>query len=226
VPPGHRSRWCAGVLRNTATVSGGGEVDTGNNSALDSGVVETRTLLPPLAAKSVREVAPGVYEWRIVLINRDNPVPVTVRIEDPLRRETPFVPGSLSCRPSGTTSVSRCTYDASGIVTVDARLGADVGRSDEAGAEHELVVVFQVELVVAIRSVSNEAEVGWDANSTGTVDDDPAAITVRGWMPITPAIGIPVDARWMLAGAMLMLLVFARRELRRANARTGAEATP
>jgi uncharacterized repeat protein (TIGR01451 family) len=187
----------AGAIVNTAQVSGGGESVTTNNTATDAVDVQTRTLLPPIASKSVTEAAQGVFEWRIVVVNSANTLPLTVRMSDPIPGGLAYVAGSVSCQPAGSTTVTRCVYDAAtNRVVVDARLGPDAGNVNVATASHELVVVFRTLLSGLGGTTTNIASVAWDANSTGTVDDDTGQVPVTARASIT--VEIPIDARWML----------------------------
>ncbi len=188
----------AGAIVNTAQVSGGGESVTTNNSATDAVVITTRVLSPPSVTKAVTEAAQGGFEWRIVVINSANALPLTIRLSDPIPGGLAYVAGSVSCQPAGSTTVTGCAFDAAtNRVVVDARLGPDAGNVDAAAANHELVVVFRTLLSGLGGTTTNIATLAWDANSTGTVDDDTGQVPVTARASVT--VAIPIDAHWMLA---------------------------
>jgi uncharacterized repeat protein (TIGR01451 family) len=71
-----------GTIVNAANVSGGGESVTSNNAASDPAVVTTRVLLPPLVTKTSIDIDANVVEWRIVIVNNANTLPLTMRLND------------------------------------------------------------------------------------------------------------------------------------------------
>jgi hypothetical protein len=146
--------------------------------------------------------------WTLVAINAGtaptiapvdvaDTLPLTLRLCDPIPGGLTYFAGSLSCQPAGSTTVTGCVFDAAtNRVVVDARLGPDTGNVNVATANYELVVVFRTLLSGLGGTTTNIASVAWDANSTGTVDDDTGQVPVTARASIT--VAIPIDARWML----------------------------
>ncbi len=204
----------AGTIVNTATVSGGGESVTTNNIATDSVTVDTTILQPPIVAKTATLLRSGVIEWRLVVINAANALPLTIQLADPTPIGVTYVDGSLACQPAGSTVVVGCSFDpVTRRVVVDARLGPDAGHADAATAANELVVVLHTVIQSGVGAVANVASVKWDANSTGTVGDDTlqvAAVARAGF-----EIAIPGPAAPALLVLSLLLAAAGWHRLRR-----------
>jgi hypothetical protein len=208
----------AGTLVNTATVAGGGETLTGNNTAVDSVLLQAKVLLaPPSVTKTVRPIEPGVVEWRMVVINSANAQPLLIRLNDPNPPGLSYVPGSLSCQPTGGTTLVACAFNtATASVVVDARLGPDAGHFDAAAANNELVVTFRSQTNGLVGAATNVVSVFWDAKNMGAVGNDPGqvALTASAVYGINTT-GVPIDAPWMLAFLALLLAGFAYGTLER-----------
>jgi len=215
-------------VANTATVApppGIAETNPANNASTVTTGVGT-LLAPPVGSKSVREVSPGVLEWRVVWINASNTAQLLVRMLDPLPAGTSYAAGSLVCTPQGSTTVSSCVFDSTGArVVVDATLGPDSGRTTEVTALNELVVTFRTLLAPAAGSVVNVANLSWDANGNGSIVDDVAsgqiAITASAAIA-NSSVAIPATSREALVALMLLLLAGAAWHLRARRRRGGS----
>jgi uncharacterized repeat protein (TIGR01451 family) len=204
----------AGTLVNTASVAGGGESVTTNNTAIDSVLLRASApLLPPSVSKTVSTIEPGVVEWRMVVINSANTQPLLIRLSDPNPAGLAYIAGSLSCQPTGSSTLISCAYDsAAARVVVDARLGPDAGHLDAATADNELLVIFRSNTSGLTGSVTNVASVFWDANNTGSVGNDASQVALTAsavYGDKISVVGVPIDAPWMLALLVLLMGVFA-----------------
>jgi uncharacterized repeat protein (TIGR01451 family) len=213
------------TVSNTASVSGGGDVVSTNNSATDvASVALPGTFSPPLGIK--RGAASGnVVTWTLVWINNANAVANRVRITDPMPIGSEFLTSSLLCTPRGSTSVQSCSYNtALQRIEVDATIAADASTATtEQTANNELVITFSTALVNSNNtSLTNQAFANWDANGSGSVADELAAnqAPVVTDDPTTSAAGdptsvavtifpaaLPTPALSPISLAMLILLI-------------------
>jgi uncharacterized repeat protein (TIGR01451 family) len=164
------------TVTNTASVSGGGDVVPTNNGASDvASVAAPGTYLPPLGLKRGLSIGAAVT-WTIAWINNANPLPNRVRILDAIPAGSSFFAGSLTCAPSGSTTVQRCVFNtATQLIEVDAVIAPDpASATTELAASNELLITFTTSTVTAT-SLTNQARAYWDQNGNGLIDDDIAA---------------------------------------------------
>jgi large repetitive protein len=210
------------TVSNTASVSGGGDVVSTNNSATDvASVALPGTFSPPLGIK--RGVASGnVVTWTLVWINNANAIANRVRITDTMPSGSVFVAASLVCTPNGSTTVQNCTYNSTlQRIEVDATIAADASTATtEQAANNELVITFSTALVnISSTSLTNQALANWDANGSGSVADELTAnqapvvtddpTTSAGGDPTSVAVAIPAVIQTPTLGpvALVMLIL-------------------
>jgi uncharacterized repeat protein (TIGR01451 family) len=169
-----------GTLTNTATVTpspGVIDPDLRNNTTTDTNAVLPLPVFgPPAGRKTVQVGELPTLEWRVVWLNNGNAVPLRARLLDPIPAATTYVDGSVTCVPSGLSTVARCDFDAAtNQLVYDGTLGADLGATTEAQAANEVVITFRTTVLPGVTQVANQALAHWDANGNGTVDDDISA---------------------------------------------------
>jgi uncharacterized repeat protein (TIGR01451 family) len=190
------------TVTNTASVSGGGDVVPSNNGASDvASVTAPGTYLPPLGLKRGSSNGAAVT-WTIAWINNANPLPNRVRMLDPIPAGSSFFAGTLSCAPSGSTTVQRCVFNTSTqLIEVDAVIAPDPASAiTELAANNELLITFTTSTVTAT-ALTNQARAHWDANGDGSINDEIAAnqIPVVTDDPLTPGAR---DATTVSVGAL------------------------
>ena len=149
----------------------------------------------------------------MVVINSANTQPLLIRLSDPNPAGLAYIAGSLSCQPTGSSTLIGCVYDtATARVVVDARLGPDAGHLDAATADNELLVIFRANTSGLAGSVTNVVSVFWDAKNTGAVgnDSNQVALTASAvYAENISVVGVPINAPQMLALLVLLMGIFA-----------------
>ncbi len=163
----------------TYTISDG----NGGMSSASVTVNFVENFASPTGEKTINPQGFPELEWRIVWINSDNGSANTVRVIDPIPVGTTFIPGSLTCDAMGNSAVTRCDYDsAANQVIVDGVIGPDLGAASEAAAVNEVVITFRISVPLDFfGTVENQAQVYWDSDGDGMVDDD--LVALAGQMP-------------------------------------------
>lgn len=206
------------TVTNTASVSGGGDVVATNNAASDTAsVAAPGSYLPPIGIK--RGVSNGsAVTWTIAWINNANPLPNRVRIVDAIPSGASFSSSTLTCAPSGATTVQRCVYNqATQLIEVDAVIAPDpASATTELAANNELLITFTTPTFTET-SLTNQARAFWDANGNGSFDDEIAAnqtpvvtddpLTAAGRDATTVSVGPFTVAATPTLGHVAMLLL-------------------
>lgn len=136
-----------------------------------------------------------VIRWRQVWIN-PNTQAMVVRIEDPIPAGSVFH-GNLTCEARGTSSTTRCEYDASANTVIwEGTLGPDAGHATEDEALNEVVISFDVRVTDTTQEAFvNEAQAFWDQNRNGQIDPGESNTFVRAQArvrrPQLPETGFP-----------------------------------
>lgn len=115
--------------------------------------------------------------WRMIWINAANAGALDVRVEDHIPINATYVASSLNCDPQGTSTTTTCQYDASTdqIVWVG-NISADLGATDEASANHEVIITYTTTVAANINAVENQGQAFWDENNDTNLDHDDANI--------------------------------------------------
>ncbi len=165
----------SGSISNTATVaapSGVTDPTPANNTATDTDTV-AGGLLAPVGIKTVSGDGNPELTWRMVWINSRNSVALLTRITDTVPAGTTYVGGSVQCEARGSSAGTGCRYDAArNAIVWDGTIGADSGATNEANAANELVLTFRTTLNSGTTTVQNQGAAQWDANRSGSVEDD------------------------------------------------------
>ncbi len=150
---------------------------------------------PPLGTKIGYSGEWPVVEWRQVWLN-PNTTSMAVAIHDPITAGTQYLPGSLTCEARGVSTTTTCTYDSAyNRIVWEGILGPDPGATDEASANNEVVITFQVKVLAPdLNPVANTSRAYYDANRDGVVDtrSDPSVTASASVHPPTlPRTGFP-----------------------------------
>ena len=132
---------------------------------------------PPLGLKTGDSGQLPQLAWTIVWINADNVEANAVNATDNIPANTTYTPDSLTCTPRGASTVEMCTFDATAnrIVYVGT-IAPDPDLRTEAEAANEVVITYNVTVPTEFNGdVDNQAEANWDANGSGSADDEVAA---------------------------------------------------
>ena len=204
---------------NTASITATGVPATPSNPAVIAVEAPTAIAAPTGSKQGIDRGYP-IIEWRQVWINSGSATLLRMRVVDPVDPTQTFIAGSLVCTPTGSTVVISCVYDAATKrVIVDAAVGGDLGKTTEATASNEVVVVFRVTATPGVTNFTNVSGVVWDRNGNGDINDDVlfglVAVTASASVASAP-VDIPTTDRWVLLLLSLLLLGAA---LRRAPAR-------
>ncbi|MEP6939069.1 MAG: hypothetical protein ABI846_04845, partial [Rudaea sp.] len=177
---------------------------------------------PPFATKSVGIVDVQTLSWTIIVDNNANATPQYVAVRDPLPAGMTFVSGQVSCTTFGASTLSDCFFDtATNRIVADGLLASDLGAANPATAPNRLVVTFQARFTTAPRTVTNVAQVCYDAQndpanvSTCTQVETATAV----FTPEAPAQPVPLP-KWMLALLAVLLAASTRLSTRRSRPRT------
>jgi uncharacterized repeat protein (TIGR01451 family) len=207
-------------LENTATVSmapvgGGDPVSNTDEEAIFAYVFD-----PPYGVKTGQINGVNVIRWNMVWINNSPIAADGVVIEDQIQSGMTYRPGTLTCRPRGSTTVQGggCSdannYIAPNLIRVVANFGPDFGKNTEIEASNELVISFEVTINPLIpQNYENQASASWtppgESEVTGVTDDnkpggtDPTPIQINPPQP--SPVSIPTLSEWSLI--LLGLLV-------------------
>ena len=82
----------------------------------------------------------------------------------------------MTCVARGQSTVARCDFDAAtNQVVYDGTVGPDPGATTEEQAANAVIITFRTAVLPGVTQVTNQALAHWDANGTGTVNDDISA---------------------------------------------------
>ncbi len=212
-------------LENSASISmtpvGGGDPV----SAKDGEAIFAYVFDPPYGVKTGQVNGLNVIRWEMVWIN-NSPIDLNgVVIEDPIQAGMTYRPGTLSCDDRGSTTVvgtcGNANYDAvNRLIQVTANFGPDLGATDEASADNELVITFEVTIdnPTLPQTFENQATATWDPDGPG--GDDPVEGVTDDNAPggkdpspinFQPPASIPTLSEWAMILLSLMLMGLAWR---------------
>ena len=189
-------------------------------SDTDSEAVFAYVFDPPYGVKTGQVDGVNVIRWSMVWIN-NSPINLTgVVIDDSIRAGMTYRPGTLTCDARGSTSlVGTCNdsnYDGSRRrIQVTADFGPDLGAIDEASADNELVISFEVTIdnPYVSQSFENQATVTWDPDGPGgeeplpgITDDDTPGGSDPTPIDFEPPAAIPTLSEWAMILLSLMLM--------------------
>ncbi len=158
---------------------------------------------PPFGIKSVNSSGLPVLTWTMVWINASNIVAQNAAVSDPIPTGTTYLVGSLSCTGSSIlTTTTSCDVETPSITYPRGRvvwtgtIGPDLGATNAATANNELVINFSVSLDPGRNSVQNNSTLDADLNGNGDTSDpgelqiaSASSTWVRPENPPTPTPG-------------------------------------
>lgn len=169
----------------------GEAVDDQSNRTVDFGfisVVAGGIFDPPTAIKTFSEAGLPQLEFRMVWINSSNTFAIDVQVTDNIPTGTTYVPGSLTCVPSGSSSNaadavsplsltavpnSFCGFDAgNNRIQWQGNIGPDDGNLTEAAAANEVVITFRVTVNNGVNQVLNQGFSRTDVDDDGNFDEE------------------------------------------------------
>ena len=192
---------------------------TGNTSGLELGIVKASIFDPPFGIKTGL-VLPDqpIIRWTMVWIN-DSPIVIeNAEIIDEIREGTDYRADSLECIGRGSTTWQTCEYEAgSDRIRVVAAFGPEYGNpTDEASAENELIIRFEVDFNSEdpLDHYENQGTLTWEPE-TGepkvVKTDDPGQPGVDDPTTVVPpnvrVLPLPVPTLPMVLLGALALLV-------------------
>ncbi len=198
----------------TMTPVGGGDPV----SATDDEAIFAYVYDPPYGVKTGRVNGANVIRWNMVWINNSPIDAPGVVINDPIKAGMTYRPGTLTCDARGSTKlVGTCddtNYNGTQkLIQVTADFGPDLGATDEASANNEFVISFEVtvENPSGGQSFENQAEATWDPDGPGGVDPwtdvtDDNAPGGTDPTPIVFPVPIPTMSEWAMILLTLMLM--------------------
>ncbi|MBN8885123.1 MAG: DUF11 domain-containing protein [Rudaea sp.] len=163
---------------------------------------------PPFINKGATLVDAQTLLWTIVVDNNRNLAAQNLEIRDPMPANMTFVSGTLTCTTFGSSTISKCAFDAANNrIVVDALMQSDFGVANGAAGPNRLSIVFQARFVKGPVAVTNTASACWDPqNNTSNVTA--CAQAVQGsaqYTPPVPVVPSPIDSNWMLWLMVIML---------------------
>ena len=184
---------------------------------------------PPSAIKTANAAGWPEIEWKMVWINDGNAVAQDVIVEDPLSSDMRFV-GVLSCDARGSSTTSRCEYDAAARQVIwEGSIAPDPGATDEVSAINEVVITFRTTVSEVVNGVENQGVGYYDTDGDGDIDaidrqqpvftDDPAENGAEDPTAVknpTP-LEVPTLSEWgrmFTMGLMLLAALYFRRRER------------
>jgi len=159
-----------------------------------------RVFDPPFGYKDYDDTGLPVLGWTMVWINDSNVAALDSEVYDPIPAGTTYVPGSVVCIATGTSTTTSCLYNAGEIVWTGS-IGPDPGATDAASANNEVVISFQVNVPGGLNSADNSAVLDADLNDDGVIDAADGERTVataqaswsRPTLPPVPDTGFAPD---------------------------------
>ena len=142
--------------------------------------------VPPMGHLTASLANLPEIEWRMVWINGGNAKANAIRVAVDIPAVTTFVVGSLTCQPTGTSTVDLCSAAPLGEADValgaigtqilfQGTLGADASANTEATAANEVVITYRVTAELGFAgTLQAQAEAHWDENGDGNIDDEVA----------------------------------------------------
>ncbi|MBR0345729.1 MAG: DUF11 domain-containing protein, partial [Rudaea sp.] len=163
---------------------------------------------PPFINKGATLVDAQTLLWTIVVDNNRTLAAQNLEIRDPMPANMTFVSGTLTCTTFGSSTISKCAFDAANNrIVVDALMQSDFGVANGAAGPNRLSIVFQARFVKGPVAVTNTASACWDPqNNTSNVTA--CAQAVQGsaqYTPPVPVVPSPIDSNWMLWLMVIML---------------------
>lgn len=176
---------------------------------------------PPSGIKIFDDTGLPLIEWTAVWINNSNIVAISAESSDAIPEGSSFYDNGISSGydlptgtlPAGTTNTgvrcldssvltgtTYCYYEGPttafprGRIIWQGNLGDDFGATNEDNAEHEISIIYVLQLDTGITSIENIAEISVDTNNNGTFNDQGEASVsraVRVWP--APDSGIKND---------------------------------
>lgn len=167
-----------GVKTNTAEITKSDQFDPNTENNQASATVAA-VFDPPSGRKVLSAVSLPELEWRMVWINSGNNAAENVQVTDPIPSGTTYVAGSLACEARGSSSTTTCVFDSvNNRIFWQGFIGPDLGASDEATANNEVVITFRVSVRPAVGFVSNQASSLTDTNGDGSFADETGPVSV------------------------------------------------
>ncbi len=200
----------------TSSATNCNDGDTGNDDPTDTVVSGAHVFDPPSAFKTGTLGDKSIITWRQVWINNGNAQAINVRIVDPIPEHTTYVQGSLVCAPQGSSTTTRCEYDAAqNRVVWEGSIGADPGASNEDNATNEVIIEFQSLVQGNPQFVQNQTTGYWDRDGDDFIDDDISggqiAITSNAQVPVAVRVPTLSEWGWILMALSMLLAVIIRR---------------
>ena len=128
-------------------------------------------------------------------------------------------PTASICEARGSSSTTTCIFDAgNNRIFWQGTIGPDLGATDEATAQNEVVITFRVNVALGRTRVFNQASALTDTNGDGSFTDETGAISVStsnlaDWS--APVSDVPLVSAAGLAAAIGLLLAVGSLGLRR-----------
>ena len=157
----------------------------------DEDVVVGNLFDPPLGSKVLNAELLPELEWRMVWINDSNTAAIDVQITDAIPAGTTFVPGSLTCVPTGGSSSAavvtaplnpafpNCAYDSTNNrIQWQGNIDPDPGAIDETTAANEIVITFRVTVLAGVNQVNNRGSSLTDRNGDTSFADETTSASV------------------------------------------------
>lgn len=133
---------------------------------------------PPMGIKTFTATGLLVLEWKQVWINNTNSSATNVQISDEIPIGTTYIPFSITCEARGFSITDTCEYDSlNNEIRWLGEIGPDRGAVDEATANNEVVIIFQVNVPDSVNVVTNQANATVDSDGDGEFDDETTTIS-------------------------------------------------
>ncbi|MFN2111607.1 MAG: sortase domain-bontaining protein, partial [Anaerolineales bacterium] len=155
---------------------------TSNEGAVDTDTEDiTLPILfdPPFGIKEFDDAGLPLLRWTMVWINDSNTDPLDAEIYDPIPVGTTYFGGSLGCTAQGTSATITCTYDSiNNRIVWTGTIGDDLGATDAATADNEIIITYQVTIPSTLNSAFNQATLDADLNGDGVIDPNDGEVVV------------------------------------------------
>ena len=130
---------------------------------------------PPTGIKTFDSAGLPILEWKQVWINNTNSSAVNVEIRDEIPAGTTYVPLSINCEARGVSITDNCVYDIpNNEIFWSGEIGPDRSATNEANANNEIVITFEVEIPDTLDTVSNQSSALVDSDGDGDFGDETA----------------------------------------------------
>ncbi len=130
---------------------------------------------PPSARKTVSGDGNPEMEWKMVWINGGNAAALNTQVLDSVPAGTTYIADSVKCDARGTSTTAVCTYDAAeNRVRWEGNIGPDLGGTNEADSDNEVVITFKTTVPADVDKVENQAEAYYDQDADGDFANDKA----------------------------------------------------